>query len=83
MEASKSKVRYYRHNDMDHLESLLLAQDVEDKKNPKAAKVTRKFIVAEGIYMNTGQICPLPRLIEFKVMCQWCLILIRSFMAIQ
>ena len=53
---------------MDHLESLLIAQDVEDKKNPKAAKVTRKFIVAEGIYMNTGQICPLPRLIEFKVL---------------
>ena len=71
MEASKSKVRYYRHNDMDHLESLLIAQDIEDKKNPKAAKVTRKFIVAEAVYMNTGQLCPLPRLIEFKVICQY------------
>ena len=52
---------------MEHLESLLLAQEKEEKKNPKAAKVTRKFIVAEGIYTNTGEIAPVDVLVKFKV----------------
>lgn len=33
-------------------------------QNPGKAKVTRKFLVMEGIYMNTGNICPLPALLE-------------------
>jgi len=64
--ASKSKVRYFKHNDVQHLEELLINQQNEDTKNPRAAKVTRKFIIAEGIYTNTGELCPLPKLIEFK-----------------
>ena len=52
---------------MDHLENLLAAQEQDDKKNPKAAKVTRKFIVAEALYMDTGELCPVPKLVEFKV----------------
>lgn len=27
---------------------------------------TRRFLVVEGIYMNTGEICPLPELIELR-----------------
>ena len=29
-------------------------------------KAVRKFIVVEGIYLNTGNICKLPELIELK-----------------
>ena len=35
-------------------------------QTPKKAAVTRKFMVVEGIYENTGQICDLPRLVELK-----------------
>ncbi|NXG06595.1 SPTC1 palmitoyltransferase, partial [Sakesphorus luctuosus] len=35
-------------------------------KNPRKARVTRRFIVVEGLYMNTGDICPLPELIKLK-----------------
>ncbi|KAK7100678.1 serine palmitoyltransferase 1-like [Littorina saxatilis] len=64
--ASRSTVKWFRHNDMEHLEELLKEQEVEDKKNPKKAKVTRKFFVIEGIYANYGDICPLPAIMELK-----------------
>ena len=46
--------------------SCFQAQEAEDLKNPKAAKVTRKFIVAEGIYTNTGCMCPVDILVKYK-----------------
>ena len=35
-------------------------------KNPKLAKVSRRFLIVEGIYMNTGQICNIHRIVELK-----------------
>ena len=35
-------------------------------QNPAKEKVTRKFIVAEALYMNYGDLCPLPKLVEFR-----------------
>nr|CAB3266548.1 serine palmitoyltransferase 1 [Phallusia mammillata] len=64
--ASRSHVVYFKHNDIADLEDKLKAQEKLDKKNPKKASVTRKFIVVEGIYMNTGQLCDLPKLVELK-----------------
>jgi serine palmitoyltransferase len=64
--ASRSHIKWFRHNDMAHLESLLIEQSVADKKNPKKAKVTRRFILVEGLYVNSGLICPLPKLVELK-----------------
>jgi serine palmitoyltransferase len=66
IQASRSKVVYFKHNDLDDLERVLKLQQVEDKKNPKKAKVTRRFLVIEGVYMNSGDICPLPQLVELK-----------------
>uniref|UniRef100_F6UY98 Serine palmitoyltransferase 1 n=1 Tax=Monodelphis domestica TaxID=13616 RepID=F6UY98_MONDO len=34
--------------------------------NPRKARVTRRFIVVEGLYMNTGSVCPLPELVKLK-----------------
>uniref|UniRef100_A0A8C5P5U1 Serine palmitoyltransferase 1 n=1 Tax=Leptobrachium leishanense TaxID=445787 RepID=A0A8C5P5U1_9ANUR len=62
LQASRSNIKYFRHNDMKHLEMLLKEQEHEDQKNPRKARVTRRFIVAEGLYMNTGDVCPLPDL---------------------
>ncbi|MGH0177969.1 UNVERIFIED_CONTAM: hypothetical protein FKN15_076226 [Acipenser sinensis] len=40
--------------------------DNERVKNPRKARVTRRFIVVEGLYINTGDICPLPELVQLK-----------------
>lgn len=66
LDASRSQVKYFKHNDPEHLESLLKEQEIVDKKNPKKAMKTRRCLVVEGIYMNTGEICPLPELIELR-----------------
>lgn len=36
-------------------------------QNPRKARVTRKFIVVEGLYINTADICPLPKLVNRKL----------------
>lgn len=64
--ASRSKIYYYRHNDMGDLERLLLEQQERDVADPKKARVTRRFLVAEGIYASTGDICPLPELVKLR-----------------
>ncbi|CAH8465329.1 unnamed protein product [Schistosoma margrebowiei] len=64
--ASRSHVRFFRHNDMEHLEQLLIAQAKRDKDDPKRALLTRRFFVVEGIYFNSGEICPLSELIALK-----------------
>lgn len=64
--ASRSKINYFKHNDMNDLERLLKIQEAEDKKNPKKARVTRRFLVVEGLYMKYGDLCPLPKLVELK-----------------
>uniref|UniRef100_A0A5F4VR50 Serine palmitoyltransferase 1 n=1 Tax=Callithrix jacchus TaxID=9483 RepID=A0A5F4VR50_CALJA len=64
LQASRSDIKLFKHNDMADLERLLKEQEIEDQKNPRKARVTRRFIVVEGLYMNTGTICPLPELID-------------------
>lgn len=66
IQASRSKVYYFKHNSLEDLERVLKLQQVEDKKNPKKAKVTRRFMVIEGLYVNYGDICPLPQMVELK-----------------
>uniref|UniRef100_A0A7N8XH56 Serine palmitoyltransferase 1 n=1 Tax=Mastacembelus armatus TaxID=205130 RepID=A0A7N8XH56_9TELE len=66
LQASRSLIKYFKHNDMEDLERLLKEQDMEDHKNPRKARVTRKFIVVEGLYINTADICPLPELVKLK-----------------
>ncbi len=51
---------------MGDLERLLKEQAAEDKRDPKKAKVTRTFIIVEGLYLNRGTVCPLPNLIDLK-----------------
>ncbi|XP_066461100.1 serine palmitoyltransferase 1 [Eleutherodactylus coqui] len=66
LQASRSNIKYFKHNNMADLERLLKEQELEDQKNPRKARVTRRFIIAEGLFMNTGDICPLPQLVELK-----------------
>ena len=79
IEASRSKVHYFKHNDVDHLRSLLENHARWERNNSRQAKVTKKFLIAEGMYNYYGDICPLKELIEFKYRYGARLILDESF----
>lgn len=66
IDASRSKVFYFKHNDVSDLERLLVEQDKIDKKNPKKALKIRRFIIVEAIYINTGEMCPLSKVVELR-----------------
>lgn len=66
IDASRSKTFYFKHNDMNDLERLLKEQDAIDRKNPKKAAKIRRFIIVEGIYANTGEMCPLREVVELR-----------------
>jgi serine palmitoyltransferase len=63
---SRSTVRYFRHNDVNHLESLLEGIAKEDKKLNRDTSQQRRFIVVEGVYRNIGDVCPLKEIISLK-----------------
>lgn len=64
LDASRGDVRYFKHNDVEDLRRLLTKQAELDKRQPKKAAKIRRFLIIEGIYMNTGNICPLPELLS-------------------
>ncbi|XP_076246649.1 serine palmitoyltransferase subunit I [Calliopsis andreniformis] len=63
LDASKANIKYFKHNDVNDLCDLLKKQAEVDEQNPKKASKIKRFLVVEGIYMNTGNICPLPELV--------------------
>ncbi|CAK1585888.1 unnamed protein product [Parnassius mnemosyne] len=60
IDASRSTVRYFKHNDAKDLERLLTEAAQKRELNPKR----RAFLVVEAIYYNTGEMCPLKQLVE-------------------
>lgn len=66
IDASRSKTTYFKHNDVADLERLLQEQDAIDRKNAKRAAKIRRFIIVEGIYANTGEMCPLQEIVELR-----------------
>lgn len=66
LDASRSEIKFFKHNNMEDLERLLVEQHAIDMKNKKKAARTRRFLVVEGIYIKTGKICPLPELISLR-----------------
>ncbi|KAJ3162630.1 serine palmitoyltransferase component [Geranomyces michiganensis] len=75
---SRSNVKYFKHNDMADLERVLqqVAREHRAKKNKP---LTRRFIVAEGLYIDHGDICPLPQILALKNKYKYRLILDESF----
>lgn len=63
---SRSTVRYFRHNDMADLRRLLQAVADEDIKLRRDSLQQRRFIIVEGIYRNTGNICPLDQVMKLR-----------------
>ena len=65
LDASRCKVRYFKHNNIAHLIDLLEKQAKEDEENPTKANKLQRFLVVEGIYC-TGEICSLDQMIKLK-----------------
>jgi serine palmitoyltransferase len=63
---SRSTVFFFKHNDMTDLRSILASIAEDDVLRKRDSKQQRRFIVVEGLYRNTGNICPLPELVQIK-----------------
>ena len=63
LEISRSNIHWYDHNDMDDLEQAMKRVAVDQAKKKK---LTRRFIVTEGLFETLGDSIDLPRLIELK-----------------
>ncbi|XP_054268672.1 serine palmitoyltransferase 1-like [Macrosteles quadrilineatus] len=64
LRASKSEIKYFKHNDMQDLERILEETKNIDLLNLRKARKSRRHMVVEGIYFNTGEICDLPNVIK-------------------
>ncbi|WWC92094.1 uncharacterized protein L201_007048 [Kwoniella dendrophila CBS 6074] len=73
LQISRSNIKWYAHGDMKDLERVL--QNVERERKRKGGKLTKKFIVAEGIFENDGMILDLPKVMELKKKYKYRLIL--------
>ncbi|XP_028112719.1 long chain base biosynthesis protein 1-like [Camellia sinensis] len=59
---SRSTIVYFKHNDMESLQSTLEKVTLQNKR----AKKLRRYIVVEAVYQNSGQIAPLDEIIRLK-----------------
>ncbi|KAL1884150.1 hypothetical protein VTK73DRAFT_6819 [Phialemonium thermophilum] len=62
LEISRSNIKWYNHGDMEDLERVM--QSVVREQARK--KLTRRFIVTEGLFETTGDASNLPKLVELK-----------------
>lgn len=75
---SRSTIQYFKHNDMADLEAIMQSIADDDILYKRDATQQRRFIVAEGIYRNTGDICFLPNILALKDRFRYRLILDES-----
>lgn len=76
VQISRSIIKWYKHNDMADLERVLEEIRMDDLVHKK--RLTRRFIVSEGLSANVGDIAPLPKLIELKKKYKYRLVLDES-----
>ncbi|BEI80279.1 hypothetical protein CcaverHIS002_0108080 [Cutaneotrichosporon cavernicola] len=76
LQLSRSTIRWYAHNDMEDLERVLTSVSREIKR--KGGRLTRRFIVTEGVFENDGMMVNLPRIMELKKQFKYRLILDES-----
>ena len=79
VQLSRANIKWFAHNDMNDLRRVLLSIQQSDKKRGRKSNAQRRFIVVEGLYKNTGSICPLDELIALKHEFSCRLILDESF----
>lgn len=60
LQISRSNIKWYNHGDMDDLERVM--RRVSEEQSRK--KLTRRFIVTEGLFERVGDCVDLPRLVS-------------------
>lgn len=63
LQTSRSNIKWFDHGDMDHLEKVM---ETIAREQAKARRLTRRFIVTEGLFETLGDCTDLPRLVELK-----------------
>jgi len=61
---ARAEVKWFNHNDVKDLERIL--QEVQQETKAGKRKLTRRFIVIEGVYFNYGDLAPLPQIVALK-----------------
>ena len=59
-------MHYFKHNDMDNLRSIMSSVRDDDVRLKRDTSTQRRFIIAEGLYRSTGNLCPLTDIIALK-----------------
>lgn len=68
---SRSKIVYWNHNDTIDLERKLEAVAESDLRKRDASLEQRRFIVVEGLYANSGSLCPLREVQRLAAKYRW------------
>ncbi|GAA5803551.1 hypothetical protein HPULCUR_009033 [Helicostylum pulchrum] len=76
IQISRSIIRWFKHNDMQDLERVLEEIRRDDMTHKK--RLTRRFIVSEGLSENMGDIAPLDKLVALKKRFKYRLVLDES-----
>lgn len=63
LQASRSNIKWFDHGNMEALEKVMQAVV---REQAKSKKLTRRFIVTEGLFELTGDVTNLPKLVELK-----------------
>lgn len=63
---SRATVQTYKHNDTDDLLAIMTSIAQDDVRKKRDASQQRRFIVTEGLFRNTGEICNLPGVLALK-----------------
>jgi len=64
VELSRSDVYWFQHNDMADLQRQM--EKVHADQKAKKRPLTRRFVVVEGLYLATGEITPLDKLMQLS-----------------
>lgn len=63
LQASRSNIKWFDHGNMEDLERVMKAVATEQTKTKR---LTRRFVVTEGLFETCGDATDLPRLVELK-----------------
>lgn len=63
---SRSTVQFFKHNDMSDLRAILESIADDDRRLKRDTLQQRRFIITEGLFRNTGELCPLPEILKLK-----------------
>ena len=65
IQISRSTIRWYEHNDMEDLQRVLAKVTKEQARKP----LTRRFIITEGLFENSGEMVDLPKVVRMNLRC--------------